>query len=310
MAIHYIPTEYRKPAMSTMGYFAQNMEPWVRALFGHYLEESAWNKRFEKQQGAQTAIRQEQAEAQGWQPIDYMKEPGESWSEQPDRTIGMKGYRKPIPKMINIEGERFLQYGTKLTHIPKADLTNWDKDYALLASGKITPEQFFAARGMGPKTQPETFGDLEFHKGLNAHIQRGSRGTIRKFTKEGWKPLTEEEATRVRKAGAPSVTQIMGQETHALKKRISATQRRTALLERKKKKDFFDAEADDFNMLSAVEVAYWEPHPKNPKRGITKFIKLSKENLEDGWTPAAVQQFAETNHMSVYQVLRRLGEVR
>ena len=307
MAIHYIPTEYRKPAMSTMGYFAQNMEPWVRALFGHYLEESAWNKRFEKEQAAQTAIRQEQAEAQGWQPIDYMKEPGESWSEQPDRTIGMKGYRKPIPKMINIEGERFLQYGTKLTHIPKADLTNWDKDYALLASGKITPEQFFAARGMGPKTQPETFGDLEFHKGLNAHIQRGSRGTVRKFTKEGWKPLTKEEA----KAVTPSTTINIQGEKFDLGKRISASERRTALMQRKGKKDFFDAEADDFNMMSSVEVAYWDPSPRKlAKDGITKFAKLTKKNLEDGWTPATVQQFAEQNNLTTHEVLRRIGAIR
>lgn len=303
-------TTYMPPQRSPWESFLPQM---AQSLFSNMLQQKMWEGRFEKEQAAQIEGETRRSVAAkktaGWEPEPSIIEKPISGGLMAGQA-GPTALQAPMPNMINIEGERFLQRGTKLTHIPKTDLTNWDKDYALLASGKITPEQFFAARGMGPKTQPETFGDLEFHKGLNAHIQRGSRGTVRKFTKEGWKALTEEEAKRVRKAGATTIN--IQTEKFGLSKRISASERRTALMDRKGKKDFFDAEADDFNMMSSVEVAYWDPTHKRRlgKPGITKFVKLTKKNLEDGWTPATVQQFAEQNNLTTQEVLRRIGAIR
>jgi len=309
----YMPPQ-RSPWESFLPQMAQSM-------FSNLMQQNMWKERFGKEQEAQTARETTQRTARrqeaGWEPGPSIIEkpigarPGMPGRMQMAGQRGPTALQPPKPQMINIEGERFLQQGTKLTHIPKADLTNWDKDYALLASGKITPDQFFAARGMGPKTQPETFGDLEFHKDLNAYIQKGTRGTVRKFTKEGWKPLTEEEKTRVAKAGAPSMTQIIQGEKFGLGKRISASERRRTLLESANKKDIFDAEADDFNVMSPNEVAYWDPSPRKWARdGITKFTKLSKKNISDGWTPAKVQEFAETNNLTTYEVLRRIGAIK
>lgn len=175
--------------------------------------------------------------------------------------------------------------------------------------GIILGQKYYAP----PKpTDKETWGPLSWNKEMNAFTVTSSRGGIKKFTKEGWKAMTKEEAMGLRKAGAPSMTQIIAQETHGIKKRISASDRRLTLLEDANKKEVFDTEADDFNVMSPSEVAYWDPSPRKwpRKAGLTKFTKLTKKNFADGWTPKAVQEFAEHNNMTVYQVLKKIGAIR
>lgn len=127
-----------------------------------------------------------------------------------------------------------------------------------------------------------------------------------------YQPTTQREAIELKKAGAPSMTQIIGAEKFGLQKRLSASEQRQELLRNAMKKEFFDTHADDFNVMSANEVAYWDTADVGllHREGRGKFVKLTRKNIKDGWTPAVVQKFAEDNAMTVYEVLQEIRAVK
>jgi len=47
MAIHYIPTEYQKPQRSTMGLFAQSMQPLLQMYVQHQMQKDMFDKQIE-----------------------------------------------------------------------------------------------------------------------------------------------------------------------------------------------------------------------------------------------------------------------
>ena len=124
-----------------------------------------------------------------------------------------------------------------------------------------------------------------------------------------WEPTTKEEALELKKAGAISLTQIMGMEKLGIQKQVTAETRRTDLLENKNKKDFFETNAPLFNRVNINnEVAYWEDvAPGWLERQGTKIIKLPQFVLDAEWTPKKIQEFATEHTMTVKEVLQELG---
>lgn len=136
--------------------------------------------------------------------------------------------------------------------------------------------------------------------------EQGYKGTFTAWKKE------------VAEAGAPSMTQIIGAEKFEIRKAQTAATLRTDLLNQKDDNKFFEANADLFNKINEKnEVAYWDSPPKGVSEfdawkydEETKIIKLTKKNIEDGWTPEAIQEFAKKNNMTVKEVLQRLETIK
>jgi len=67
-----------------------------------------------------------------------------------------------------------------------------------------------------------------------------------------------------------------------------------------------------YNQQKGNEVAYWTTTKKKwwPDSESIKFITLSKEARDAGWTPAILQKAAEDNGLTPYEVLKELGLVK
>lgn len=138
----------------------------------------------------------------------------------------------------------------------------------------------------------------------------------RKIEPTAWKPGTKEEYMQGRKAGAPSMTQIVGQEKWEAQQRITSSEFKAELKEKSSDKDYYDTNASNFNALNkSNEVAYWDDtivsrklRPDKPK-GIT-IIKLTPKNIKDGWTPKKVQEFADSHGMTVGDLLIELETIK
>jgi len=252
-----------------------------------------WEKRFGAQQEATGQARElarvHEKEMAGWESKEVTTPSGGLMAP------GVRTLQPPEPKLISIGQEKFLKLGSKYTYIPKDKATDFMKRYGMYKAGEITKEEFLGIKPVAPSASIKNY---EFY----AAQER----------KAGRKPMAFSPWLKsVKKAGAPTMTQIVAGEKHELKKRISASELRPILLEDANKKKVFDTNADDFNVMSTSEVAYWDPSPRKWARdGITKFAKLTSKNLADGWTPKTVQEFAEHNNMTVYEVLKKIGTIR
>ena len=133
-------------------------------------------------------------------------------------------------------------------------------------------------------------------------VKQGYRGSITKWKKE------------MAKAGASTMTQIMGearekraQEIHGIKVGATVGEKRAALTTGKQDKAVYGAEGSQFNNMNKQnEVAYWDTSKWDNK---TNIMKLSKEAIDDGWTPAEVQRQATISGMTVEQVLKQIDEL-
>ena len=168
-------------------------------------------------------------------------------------------------------------------------------------------EQDFKRGDMTLKDAPETWGEPKWNKKLNALTIRSNEGNMKVFGKKGWVPLTKQDKIDVSKAGAPSITQIVGQEKFELQKAMTVGDLRTTLATGKQDHAVFGAQSPQFNNMNKQnEVAYWDTSKFDNK---TKIKKLSKEAIDAGWTPKEVQEKADVSGMTIEQVLKEIGEL-
>jgi len=179
MTIHYIPTEYRKPTMGAMGYFAQNMQP----LFQMYLQNYLLGKIRRDEREYQTQIRQNERDAQwkheeevagerraerleekGYTPVDPNTQPLESWGPETVRAGG-KYFTKPerpLPRLSPIPGT-------------KAQFVTWNQD-GKTHSQIIQPEavtQFAQKNGYYLNLLSKgLITDNEYKKGIGLYIEK------------------------------------------------------------------------------------------------------------------------------------------
>jgi hypothetical protein len=135
---------------------------------------------------------------------------------------------------------------------------------------------------------------------------------------QGWKPQTKEDALELKRAGATSVTQIVGGERWEAQQRMKASELKEELKTNAKDRDFYESQADDFNFFNKRnEVAYWDETKEalafgkfKRAKGIT-IIKLSEENIKAGITPRKVQAYADAHPpMTVKDVLIKIGAIK
>ena len=123
---------------------------------------------------------------------------------------------------------------------------------------------------------------------------------------QGWKPKTKEEYMEARRAGAPSMTQIVRGEQWETKKMVGAGERKAALKSKPNDRGLFDQHAETFNRITDTnEIAIWDDTPtgvfKKPRGTI--IMRLPPAAIKKGWTPKKIQEEANANSMSVAEFL-------
>jgi len=303
MAIVNIPTEYRKPAMSTMGYFAQSMQPLLNMWMQSKMQEGAWKKRFDTQQEANMGREQRTAERAGWKPIDYMQEPGESWSQQPDVTIGRKGYRKPQAQLIPTkDGGRVFMYGGKAQYIAPIKASDFDKKLSLLAAS-------YGGLDKVPRN--------ELNKAVGAYVtpikEKTSPSLIQQYNlskEQGYKKTFLEWKKEVAKAGASNIS--MGERKLKAREAITAANIRPELLKNKHDKDFYMGNRALFHLTNKEnEVAYLRKEKTwtGKTREVVEIMRLPKRALDNDWTSERVHEEAILSGMSMRDFLIKVLKV-
>jgi len=94
MPVRYIPSEYRRPTPSTLGLWAQQMQPIMGNLLQNLLSQQMWKERFKEELPVKMFT-------EGYRQVEPMKEPMESWAEPGAVTkIGGKYWEKKPEKFV------------------------------------------------------------------------------------------------------------------------------------------------------------------------------------------------------------------
>lgn len=195
----------------------------------------------------------------------------------------------PADKAASIEEKRKAEVNKKLAsltgHIRKQALQEQKEDAATtLANVKAELKE------------PKTWREFVRYK-TEAYIAEGKKVTPK--DKALW--MLEFE-----KAGAINLGRDIPGEKLDIAKRITVADTRLELTASKRDRAVFKAQGPRFNTENQQnEVAYWDTEGWDQ----TKIIKLSKEALDNGWTPAEVQRQANISGMTVKQVLKRIDEL-
>ena len=111
-----------------------------------------------------------------------------------------------------------------------------------------------------------------------------------------------------KKAGAPTMTQIIAGKKLDIQVDATAGELRGVLTSTKDDKDSFEANASQYNKINTKnEVAYWDLKDKWYGDEKTKIIKLSNFAIEAGWTPKMIQEAATKKGKTVKEVLQEIG---
>jgi len=117
--------------------------------------------------------------------------------------------------------------------------------------------------------------------------------------------MTKETAMEMKKAGGVSIQ--IGVEKFGIQKQATAGNIRTQLMENKRDEKLYESSGRLFNTINVGnEVAYWKSITPGIERQGTRIMKLTPQNIADGWTPKTIQEFADRNGITVEEVLNRI----
>ena len=168
-------------------------------------------------------------------------------------------------------------------------------DYGLMKSGDSifqltpTPQGGITANVIGTKEKITT--DITNYEKAKAG---GYKGSFNKWY------------TDVKKAGASQVN--IGQEKFGIQKMQTASETRTALLENKSDKEFYNANVPIFNTTNTRnEIAYWgtEKGKIYGTNEVTKIMKLPPNAIKAGWTPQRIQIAADAEGITIKNFLEK-----
>lgn len=307
----YIPTERRPYTPSTMQLFTQSMQPMLNMYLNYTLQSKMATKQAElqniyRQQAIADATYNRRIEA-GWTPQQGRQLPqttaptgfGQVPTGRPGGTIqtdwpgGRAPLRPPTPKVHKLEGggRIFTDRGIS-KYIPPTKASDFDKKYALWQAGEITQDQFL---GIKPET---TAADIKKYNLYTTQEMKAGR-VPKDFTP--W-------LKSVKRAGAPSMTQIVsGEKWEEIKKAEAADLRIDLIKTNKRDKSYFDAQAPRFNNLTAQnEVAYWNTSGWWEQ---SRVVKLSAGDRAKGLTPALLQNQV-TRDQTMEDLLKKLGIIK
>lgn len=169
--------------------------------------------------------------------------------------------------------------------------TDYDFDPA---TGKEIPKKVYFSGAEPSQTQVEKF---------EAMLDASSPEMKEKYTGKLAQWLLDKK-----KAGAPTMTQMMGMEKFDIQKDATAGELRQILTTTKDDKDSFEANASQYNKINTKnEVAYWDLKDEWYGDEKTKIIKLSDFAIEAGWTPKMIQEAATKKSKTVKEVLQEIG---
>lgn len=125
MAIRYIPTEYKKPAMSALGYWAQSMQPMMQMWAQHKMQEDAQKKQFEMMQKAraeqQDKMDYSRLREGGWQTAEDLGYKGDNIPKPTVVKQGQGLYRPKLRKEALPDGGHAIFYGNKYITMTKSE---------------------------------------------------------------------------------------------------------------------------------------------------------------------------------------------
>lgn len=308
MTIRYIPTEYRKPAMSTMGFFMQNLQPLLQMYVQHSMQKDLldkqigvdktrvtaankeWDRRFGKQQGAKgMSLAKTLYDKYG------VIQAGKGFAKFDKKTGDIR--MLSIPEADNIKNKQISTWIADKTLIPV------DAKYSAGApTFKFQDRNYY----FNPKEkieEPYKIGHIKPFKVGDDYIDRKYLG------KGKWEDVGKAPRYRM----GVTIQNIIGQEKFGIRKGQTAGGIRLELMQNKIDKDLYESTAITFNNTNAKnEVAYWtsEPGKLYGKNEFTKIIKLPGSSIKKGLTPKEIQDRANMSGKTVRQVLQDLGIIK
>ena len=125
MAIHYIPTEYKKGTMSALGYWAKSMQPMMQMWMQHKMQEDARQKQFDMMQKAraeqQDKMDYSRLREGGWQTAEDLGYKGDNIPKPTVVKQGQGLYRPKLRKEALPDGGHAIFYGNKYITMTKSE---------------------------------------------------------------------------------------------------------------------------------------------------------------------------------------------